>query len=81
VTGYSEPITFRDTKDVVRILARIAEKEGQQVGTYARMLVRRGLRDRDDLTEAERKVLGVAAPAEVKRPLGFMVEQTSSMKH
>jgi hypothetical protein len=73
--GYSEPVTYRDEKEVVDILMRIARKEGQQLGSMARMLVRQGLRARDDLTTAERRIL------EGTGGFGASVEEARALRH
>jgi hypothetical protein len=57
--NYSEQLTFRETKEVAAIIERIAKKEGQQVGALARTGLRRYLRSRDDLTDQEKKTLGL----------------------
>lgn len=61
--NYTEPVTYRDRKEVVDILVRIADKEGHPTGAFARELVRKGLHSHDDLTEQERKALGVNGQA------------------
>ena len=57
--NYSEQLTFRETKKVAAIIERIAKKEGQQVGALTRTGLRQYLRSRDDLTEEEKKDLGI----------------------
>jgi hypothetical protein len=56
---YSEQLTIRETKDILTIIQRLAVKEGQQVGVFIRTGFRTYLRDRDDLTEQERRILGL----------------------
>lgn len=53
-----ESVTFRDTPEVVAILVRVAGKEGLQISALARMIIRKYLRAREDLSDDERRILG-----------------------
>lgn len=57
--SYSEPLTFRETKAVLQVISRLAEKDGQQIGAFIRTGFRTYLRNRNDLTESEKTSLGI----------------------
>ena len=66
--GYSEKLTFRETKAVLRIIARLAKKDGQQVGAFIRTGLRTYLRTRPDLTEESKAALGqTSAPSQLTK--------------
>jgi type IV secretory pathway component VirB8 len=58
-----ETVAFRDNRDVVAILKRLAEKDGLDVAALARVAVRSYLRERKDLDDQERRTLGSRVPA------------------
>lgn len=57
--SYSEQLTFRETKAVLQVISRLAEKDGQQIGAFIRTGFRTYLRNRNDLTESEKTSLGI----------------------
>lgn len=53
-------MTFRETKEVLAIMHRLANIDGQQLGIFVRSGLRKYLKTRrTDLTDEEKKVLGV----------------------
>ena len=58
-----ETVAFRDTREVVGIIKRIAEKDGLDVAALARVAVRSYLRGRSDLNDTERRILGATVSA------------------
>jgi hypothetical protein len=52
-----ETVAFRDTREVIAILKRIADKDGLDVAAQVRVFVRTGLRARTDLNDRERRIL------------------------
>lgn len=63
-TEYSEQVSYRDTKPVLAIMNRIAEKDGLLLSNFLRKSVRAYLETRKDLTEIERRILGLEVKKE-----------------
>jgi hypothetical protein len=57
--NYSEPLTIRETKEISAIIERVAKKEGIPAGVLVRNVFRKYLRALSDLTDQEKKVLGL----------------------